>query len=121
MQHLDRYTPAVCSELRQIAEHREWRTWDQLDFAREDLLEDLELTYHLHRAAEASGARAGLTPMPPFPLRFTDKEGLLDPAEFIKYCSRGRSSTREWNHLDNGARTELFNNLGRNGDACVRC
>src|SRR5581483_6755632 len=106
MRDVDRYTPGICYQLRQIAEHRHWSSWNRQDFSRDDLMEDLELTYHLHRAAEATGERAGMAPMPPFPLSFYDREGLLDPAEFIRVCSRRRGSPREWNQLDNGVRTE---------------
>ncbi len=90
MRRLDRYTPEICSQLRQIAEHRQWRNWNCADFGQEDVLEELELTYHLHVAAEASGARAGMAPMPTFPINFTDSEGRLDPAEFIKSYARNR-------------------------------
>jgi|GEM_PF-2714107 len=94
-----------------MAEQRQWRSWEGRDFGREELLEDLELTYHLHIAAEASGARAGMAPMPAFPIGFTDADGRLDPAEFLKFHAGGRSSRLEWNQSDNGARTKLFQNL----------
>lgn len=94
-----------------MAEQRQWRSWEGQDFGREELLEDLELTYHLHIAAEASGVRAGMAPMPPFPISFTDAEGRLDPAEFLNFRACGRSSPREWNQSDNCARTKLFQNL----------
>lgn len=108
MRAVDRYTPEICSKLRQIAEHRQWRNWSCQDFEREDLLEELELTYHLHLAAEASGARAGMAPMPTFPINFTDSEGHLDPAEFIRSYPRSRNPQRTWNRSDNCGRTELF-------------
>lgn len=119
MRHLDRYTPEICSQLRQIAEHRQWRSWDRRDFGREELLEDLELTYHLHIAAEAIGRRAGMAPMPPFPIGFSDTEGCLDPSVFIKFYSPGRVSHREWNQSDNAPRTEMFNNLPRTLNGCM--
>jgi hypothetical protein len=84
MRHLERYTPEICSQLRQIAESRDWKSWHQQDAVREDLLQDLELSYHLHLAADVSGTRAGMPPMPPFPLCFADPTRVLDPEEFIK-------------------------------------
>lgn len=108
MKRVDRYTPEVCSQLRQIAESRKWRSWNRQEFGSHELLEDLELTYHLHIAAEASGARAGMAPMPPFPMGFTDSEGSLDPLEFINSYLRNRSSLSPLNQTDNPGRTELF-------------
>lgn len=101
--YLERYTPEVCSRLRQIAERREWRDWKQTGTKREDLLEEMELTYHLHRAAEAVGKRNGLPPMPLFPIRFIDSEGLLDPVEFINEYHRRHHSPGAWNQMDNAA------------------
>lgn len=102
MTFLDRYTPEICSQLRQMAEGRQWRSWNVQTAAREDLLEDLELTYHLHVAAEVSGSRAGLPPMPPLPFRLIDSEGLLDPAAFVRM--HARHSPRRWNQMDNAVR-----------------
>lgn len=82
--HLERYTPEVCSQLRQLAERRQWRDWRRADFRREELLEDLELTYHLHVAAEITGARKGMPAMPRSAVRFIDSEGVLDPVRFLK-------------------------------------
>lgn len=82
MRHLDRYTPEICSQLRQLAEQRNWRAWDDA-VKRDEILDDLELTYHLHVAAEVTGKRAGLPAMPEFPIRFIDSEGILDPAQFV--------------------------------------
>src|SRR5690242_1375045 len=84
MEHLERYTPEICSQLRQIAESRDWKNWHQQTAEREDLLQDIELSYHLHVAADAIGAREGLPPMPPFPLCFADPSSFCDPEEFIK-------------------------------------
>jgi hypothetical protein len=103
MSYLDRYTPEVCSQLRQIAEQRSWRAWDKT-VEQDELLEDLELTYHLHAAAEATGARAGLPAMPNFPIGFIDSEGLLNPAEFIKSFTLRRPLSWAWNQSDNGAK-----------------
>ena len=100
MRHIDRYTPEICSQLRQMAEQRQWNDWYRPDSRREELLEDLELTCHLHAAAEASGLRAGMAPMPAFPVRLIDSEGVLDPAEFIKTYWR-RHSPHTWNRSDN--------------------
>lgn len=69
-------------KLRQIAEQRNWRAWDR-SITQDEVLRDLELTYHLHAAAEAAGARAGFPAMPDFPIKFIDSEGVLDPAEFV--------------------------------------
>ncbi len=103
--HLERYTPEICSHLQQMAEHRQWKDWHLLDSANEELLEDLELTYHLHVAAEATGMRAGMPPMPLFPPRFIDSEGLLDPVEFVNVYRR-RHSHGAWNQSDNGGNPE---------------
>ncbi|HZS55143.1 MAG TPA: hypothetical protein VFA65_12115 [Bryobacteraceae bacterium] len=103
MRHLDRYTPEICSQLRQIAEQRSWRTWDKT-VEQDELLEDLELTYHLHAAAEAMGARAGLPAMPNFPIGFIDSEGILDPIQFIKSFTLRRPLMRAWNQSDNSAK-----------------
>jgi hypothetical protein len=84
MGHLERYTPEICSQLRQIAESRDWTAWSQKDFAREEVLQDLELSFHLHAAAEAVGVRAGLPPMPPFPFCLADPAQFNDPEEFIR-------------------------------------
>jgi hypothetical protein len=81
--YLNRYSPEICAQLRRIAEQREWRAWDK-HVQRDEVLEDLELTYHLHIAAEVSGARAGFPAMPTFPVSFIDSEGALDPAEFLR-------------------------------------
>lgn len=102
MSQLELYTPEICSELRRLAETRQWHPWDPSKAPPEDLLEDVELTYHLHLAAEANGARAGMPPMPAFPLSFRYSEGSLDPGEFIlAYLSR---HPRQWNQSDNRAR-----------------
>lgn len=109
-QHLERYTPEICSHLRHMAETRQWKDWHVVDSAHEELLEDLELTYHLHVAAEATGVRKGMPPMPPFPARVIDSEGLLDPAEFIRGY-QARHSHRAWNQSDNGAKPVKAANL----------
>lgn len=106
MRHLERYTPEVCSQLRQIAEHRQWKDWYQRDFQREELLEDMELTYHLHVAAEVNGARKGMPPMPSCPVRFIDSEGLLDPVEFLNAYKQQRHMP-EWNQSDNAIHREV--------------
>jgi hypothetical protein len=106
MRYLDRYTSEICSLLRQIAEQRNWRAWDAF-VERDELLDDLELTYHLHAAAEATGARAGLPAMPEFPIGFIDSEGLLDPAEFVKSLATRRPLSRAWNQSDNSSKTGL--------------
>lgn len=100
MSHLELYTPEICSQLRQLAECRQWQPWDPNKAQREDILEDVELTYHLHLAAEANGARAGMPPMSAFPLSFSYCEGSLDPAEFIAQYRR-RHPPGAWNQLDN--------------------
>lgn len=100
--HLERYTPEVCSQLRQLAERRHWNDWHRTDSRGEELLEDLELTYHLHVAAEVTGARKGMPPMPSFPVRLIDSEGVLDPVEFIRGQLR-HNSPRTWNQSDNAA------------------
>jgi hypothetical protein len=86
MRRLDRYTPEICGKLRQIAEQRDWRSWDG-SVKQDELLQDLELTYHLHAAAEAAGTRAGFPAMSGFPIHFIDSEGFLDPAEFVRSCA----------------------------------
>ena len=80
MRHLERYTPEICSQLRQMAERRQWKDWRHRDGSHEELLEDLKLTYHLHIAAQASGARAGMPPMPPFPAGFVDMREYSTPS-----------------------------------------
>jgi hypothetical protein len=106
MAHLDRYTPEICSQLAQIARRRNWRAWDK-SIQSEELLEDLELTYHLHAAAEATGVRAGLPAMPEFPIGFIDSEGVLDPAKFVRsFCARYDLASG-WNLSDNGSHTAL--------------
>jgi hypothetical protein len=82
MKHLELYTPDICSQLRQIAEVRQWRDWRRHTHEREAIEKDIELTYHLHAAAEASGARKGMPPMPPCPIHIHSDHS-LDPAEFI--------------------------------------
>ena len=119
MRHLDRYTPEICSQLRQIAENRQWKSWNTWDFTRDDLLEELELTYHLHTAAEATGERAGMAPMPPFPISFSDPEGRLDPELFIKAYSRGQSVRNPWNQSDSDSQTEWFTTLSGALSACA--
>jgi hypothetical protein len=104
MSHLERYTPEICSQLRQLAESRQWQPWGPSNAQREDLLEDVELTYHLHLAAEASGTRAGMPPMPAFPLSFSDPEGSLDPAQFILHYMR-RHPPFPWHQSDNAIRS----------------
>ena len=93
MRRLDRYTPDICLKLRQIAEQRSWRAWDG-SVKHDELLQDLELTYHLHAAAEAAGARAGFPAMPEFPIRLIDSEGMLDPAEFVTSYAGNRAEYR---------------------------
>lgn len=105
MRRLDRYTPEICSRIRQIAEQRKWRAWDQ-SVQQDEILEDLELTYHLHAAAEATGARAGFPAMPEFPIAFVDSEGILDPAEFVVSFSARHPVTPLWNQSDNGSNQE---------------
>lgn len=87
-----------------MAENRQWTDWHLLDSAQEELVEDLALTYHLHIAAEATAARTGMPPMPPFPGEFIASDGLLDPAEFIRIC-QVRRSHREWNESDNAGKS----------------
>lgn len=106
MRRLDQYTPEICCQLRQIAEERNWRAWDK-SVQRDELLEDLELTYHLHVAAEAAGARAGFPAMPGFPIAFIDSEGLLDPSAFIKSFRARHPFERPWNQMDNGSHAGL--------------
>jgi hypothetical protein len=104
--HLKRYSPEICAQLRAVAEQRHWHVWDK-SAPREEILEEVELTYHLHLAAEAMGARAGFPTMPSFPFRFLDSEGILDPAEFL-HAYRDRHSTPwAWNQSDNGPHTGL--------------
>lgn len=100
MSYLERYTPEICFQLRQIAESRQWRQWDPSNSPSDDLLEDVELTYHLHLAAEASGARSGMPPMSNFPVKFKFATDSLDPAEFILSYLR-RYPSRPWNRSDN--------------------
>ena len=100
MSQIERYTPEICAQLRQIAESRQWHQWDITQASGQDLLEDVELTYHLHLAAEASGFRAGMPPMPNFPIRFIYSEDALDPAEFILNYLR-RHPPKPWNRSDN--------------------
>jgi hypothetical protein len=106
MRRLDRYTPEICSQLRQIAEQRNWRAWDH-SVQRDELLEDLELTYHLHVAAEATGKRAGFPAMPEFPIAFVDSEGILDPAGFVRSFFKRHAAAPIWNQSDNALRTGL--------------
>lgn len=94
MSRLDRYTPEICSQLKTIAEKRDWRNWDR-SVHWENLMEDLELTYHLHVAAAVSGTRAGL---PQMPNSLIDSEGLLDPAEFLRGYFNGRHRMTLLNH-----------------------
>ncbi len=115
-QHLERYTPEVCSHLRQIAERRNWNDWQRPGSEREELLEEMELTYHLHVAAEATGARRGMPPMPPFPFCFIDSEGILDPVEFLRAYKRRHGSPGGWNHSDNaGNHEDSSGNAHRDG------
>lgn len=113
MSDLERYTPEICAQLRHFAEMRQWHRWDAThvqggalsnDRLRSDVLEDVELTYHLHLAAEASGMRAGMPAMPPLPLKINLGEKSLDPAEFILNYRR-RHSPWQWNQLDNHEQT----------------
>jgi hypothetical protein len=101
MTNLDRYTPEICATLRHIAEHHSWAKWapqpqklcaPKQNTQRETVLRELELTYHLHVAADAAGLRAGLPPMPPFPVSFADPDGLLDPGKFIEAFEPFRST-----------------------------
>ena len=103
MSHLERYTPEICSQLRQIAESRQWHPWNLTAPPSAELNEDLLLTYHLHLAAEAAGVRAGLPPMPRFPIRCSFAEHAPDPAEFILLCLR-RNPPAPWNRMDSSAR-----------------
>ncbi len=106
MRHLDNYTPDICSQLRHIAERRDWRAWDN-PIQRDEVLEDLELTYHLHLAAEAAGVRAGLPAMSEFPIGFFDSEGILDPSAFIHTFNARHSPPRIMNQSDNNPRAGL--------------
>lgn len=106
MRKLDRYTPEICSQLKQIAEERDWRTWDT-SAGQDKLLEDLELTYHLHAAAQAAGARAGLPAMPEFPIGFIDSEGVLDPAEFVRSFTQRIPMRNAWNQSDSGSQSNV--------------
>ena len=83
LNNLDRYTPEICSRLRQIAETRDWENWREL--GPEDVRIEVELTYHLHVAADASGTRCGMPPMPPCPLRVPFEDP--DPARFLEMYS----------------------------------
>ena len=106
-QHLDRYSPEICAQLRRIAEQRNWRAWDR-SLPRDEVLEDLELTYHLHLAAEATGARAGFPAMPAFPIAFIDSEGALDPAEFLKSLKVSQHVSWAWNQSDSASHCGLM-------------
>ena len=88
MSLLERYTPEICSQLRQFAETRQWHQWNPNkikpeELAKQDLREEVELTYHLHLAAEATGARAGMPPMSAFPAKFRYSGPPPHPREFI--------------------------------------
>jgi hypothetical protein len=107
MTQLDRYTPEICSQLAAIARQRNWRAWDK-PIQSEELLEDLELTYHLHAAAEANGVRAGLPSMPDFPIGFIDSEGFLDPAQFVEAVCVRYNIRSLGNQLDSGSQTLLI-------------
>ena len=103
MSLLELYTPEICSQLRQLAESRQWQPWEPGEARRDALLEDVELTYHLHLAAEACGTRAGMPPMPAFPINFRYTEGASDPAEFIlKYLRR--HPPLPWNQSDSAGK-----------------
>lgn len=107
MRHrLNRYSPEICAQLRKIAEQRDWHAWDK-SVHRDEILEDLELTYHLHFAAEATSVRAGLPTMPAYPIAFIDSEGALDPAEFLRAYKARHATPCLWNESDNGAYTGL--------------
>jgi hypothetical protein len=107
MRHqLYRYSPEICAQLRRIAEQREWREWDK-SVRGDEVLEDLELTYHLHVAAEANGARAGFPAMPTFPVGFIDSEGALDPVDFLNSFQARQGTPCAWNQSDNGSQTGL--------------
>ena len=106
MARLDRYTPEICSHLRHIAEQRNWHAWDK-SVRSEELLEEVELTYHLHAAAQATGARAGFPAMPDFPIPFIDSEGALDPAKFVTSFYSRRNASIPFNRSDNGPHTIL--------------
>ena len=93
MKHLDRYTPDICARLREIAEDRHWRSWRNPELHQEDIAEEIELTYHLHLAAEVSGQRAGMPSMSPCPIRVPQGEEPPDPAEFVE-CYRVRHVPR---------------------------
>jgi hypothetical protein len=82
MNHLDLYTPDICRQLQEIAETHQWGSWRQNEMLRDDLLEEIELTCHLHTAADVTGLRAGRPPLPPCPLRLPS-DFCLDPASFV--------------------------------------
>ncbi|MBV8896729.1 MAG: hypothetical protein JO051_09470 [Acidobacteriaceae bacterium] len=103
---LNRYSPEICTQLRKIAEQRDWHAWDR-SVRRDELLEDLELTYHLHVAAEATGARAGLPAMPAYPVAFIDSEDVLDPAEFLRSYKARHEMPCAWNESDKRAHRPL--------------
>lgn len=104
MGHLDRYTNEICSELRDIAEFHCWSQWDANTSWCEDVLEDLELTYHLHFAADMAGRRAGWRPMPRLPLRFIEADSVLDPRRFLDgYKRRHTPAPLLFNQSDNRA------------------
>ena len=90
MTNFDRYTPEICSKLRQIAEARDWKNWREL--GPDDIRMEMELTYHLHLAADASGNRSGMPPMPPYPLRLPSDNP--DPAQFLEMYFSGSHSLR---------------------------
>ena len=107
MSPLERYTPHICSQLRQLAESRQWHLWDTTKPPSTEFQEDVQLTYHLHLAADASGSRAGMPPMPRFPIRLHLSADLLDPAEFIRHYL-SRHPPAPWNHSDNRPRSRAI-------------
>lgn len=105
--YLDRYSPEICAQLRKVAEQRDWHAWDN-SVHRDEILEDLELTYHLHLAAEATSARAGLPAMPTCHVVFIDSEGILDPAAFLRAYKTRHNTPCVWNQSDSGAHAALM-------------
>ena len=97
MNYLDRYTTEICSKLKQIAEGRDWKNWRELK--PEDIRVEIELTYHLHAAADAVGTRSGMPPMPPCPLRLPLEHP--DPATFLEtYSSQLNAPRSRRNAID---------------------
>ena len=94
MGDLKLYTPEICEMLRRMAEERQWNSWRPGGCPPEILEEEVELTYHLHIAADAQGRRAGLPPLPKCPVTVRLHQKAPDPVEFVRWYHGRRSKIR---------------------------